>query len=60
LDLVNSGFNAEEAIDAARWIARQFEQPIPGASLDEIEDRLARAIPNLRHVAGSARLDDRV
>ena len=60
LDLVNSGFNAEEAIDVARWIAGQFDEPIPGASLDEIEDRLARAVPNLRHVAGSARLDDRV
>jgi FlaA1/EpsC-like NDP-sugar epimerase len=60
LDLVESEFSVEEATIAAGWVGRQFENPVPGASLKEIEERLARSIPNLRHVAGSSRLDDRV
>ncbi|HYN36485.1 MAG TPA: polysaccharide biosynthesis protein, partial [Actinomycetota bacterium] len=60
LELIDSDFDAAEALEVAHWISRQFEDPVPGASLDEIEERMAKSIPNMQHVAGSARLDDRV
>jgi nucleoside-diphosphate-sugar epimerase len=60
LELVAPDFDAAEALEVVRWIARQFKEPVPGASLEEIEDRLSQSIPNLQHVSGSARLDDRV
>jgi nucleoside-diphosphate-sugar epimerase len=60
LRLVHTESNVEEAVDVAGWIARQLEDPIGGASLHDIETALARAIPNLHHVSGTSRLDDRV
>jgi nucleoside-diphosphate-sugar epimerase len=60
LAVVDSAFDTASALELAAWVARAVDQGRAGPALTEITARIARTLPNLHHIAGDARLDDRV
>lgn len=60
VDLVKSPIDCAPALGIADWVTETFQDPLPGLDLGMIVEALSTAIPNLEHVSGSARLDDRV